>query len=92
MNQRFAYTLKEACEALRCGRTKLYELIRAGDLKAVALGGKTLIPCDALERLIAELPLIAIQKGLNRRERSALDSKGRPLIPSDPLGASKGTR
>ena len=60
--ERLAYTPREACEALRIGRTKLYELFANGDLKAVALGGKTLIPRDALENFIASLPAIRIQR------------------------------
>lgn len=60
--ERLAYTPREACDALRIGRTKLYELFANGDLKAVALGGKTLIPRDELENFIAALPAIYIQR------------------------------
>ncbi len=60
--ERLAYTPREACEALRIGRTKLYELFASGDLKAVALGGKTLIPRDALEAFMATLPVIRMQR------------------------------
>jgi len=60
--EKLAYTPREACDALRIGRTKLYELFANGDLKAVALGGKTLIPRDALENFMASLPTIHIQR------------------------------
>ena len=60
--EKLAYTPREACDALRIGRTKLYELFANGDLKAVALGGKTLIPRDALENFMASLPAIYIQR------------------------------
>lgn len=60
--ERLAYTTHEACTALRIGRTKLYELLGSGDLKAVALGGKTLIPRDALEAFMASLPAIPMQR------------------------------
>ena len=60
--ERLAYTPREACEALRIGRTKLYELFANGDLKAVALGGKTLIPRDALENFMASLPAIHVKR------------------------------
>jgi excisionase family DNA binding protein len=60
--ERLAYTPREACEALRIGRTKLYQLFASGDIKAVALGGKTLIPRDALEAFLASLPLIGMQR------------------------------
>ena len=60
--ERLAYTPREACEALRIGRTKLYQLFASGDIKAVALGGKTLIPRAALEAFLASLPLIGMQR------------------------------
>ena len=60
--EKLAYTTREACEALRIGRTKLYELFASGDLRAVALGGKTLIPRDALENFMASLPAIHLQR------------------------------
>ena len=60
--ERLAYTPREACDALRIGRTKLYELFASGDLKAVALGGKTLIHRDELENFMASLPAIHIQR------------------------------
>jgi excisionase family DNA binding protein len=55
MNQ-YAFTTREACEALRCGKTKLFDLLKSGRLKAVRLGTKTLIPTSEIERFIAELP------------------------------------
>jgi excisionase family DNA binding protein len=59
--ERIAYTPAEACEALRVGRTKLYELIAARKLKAVALGGKTLIARAEIERFLSELPSIQVR-------------------------------
>lgn len=59
--ERLAYTPAEACEVLRVGRTKLYELIGDGKLKAVALGGKTLIPRAEVEQFLAALPSIRIR-------------------------------
>ena len=62
--ERLAFTPIEACEALRIGRTKLYELFANGQLKAVALGGKTLVPRESLEALLASLPPIPMQQAL----------------------------
>jgi excisionase family DNA binding protein len=75
MSTPLAYTLREACEAIRVGRTKFYELLAAGDIKAVALGGKTLIPRASLEAYLAQLPPIPLQKGPSRPVRTP----GRPL-------------
>ena len=62
--EKLAFTPLEACEALRIGRTKLYELFASGQLKAVALGGKTLVPRESLEALLASLPPIPMQLAL----------------------------
>jgi excisionase family DNA binding protein len=61
MVERIAYTPAEACEALRVGRTKLYGLIGQQKLKAVALGGKTLIPRAEVERFLESLPSIQLR-------------------------------
>ena len=50
---KIAYSVKEACAASSLGRTKLYALIAAGDLQAVRVGGRTLIPTESLRALIA---------------------------------------
>ena len=47
-----AIRVHEACHMIGIGRTKLYELIRAGDLETVKLGRATLIPVSSLRRLI----------------------------------------
>ena len=46
----------EACHMISIGRTKLYELIRAGDLEPVKLGRATLITVSSLQRLIGKKP------------------------------------
>ncbi len=61
MVERIAYTIQEACEALRIGRTKLYELIGQRKIKAVALGGKTLIPRSEIEAFLGALPSIQVR-------------------------------
>ena len=61
MIERVVYTPKEVCEALRIGRTKLYELFAERKIKAVALGGKTLVPREEIERFLSELPPIRLQ-------------------------------
>lgn len=48
-----AYSIKEACRATSLGRTTIYAHISAGRLKAVRVGGRTIIPADALLALVA---------------------------------------
>jgi excisionase family DNA binding protein len=40
---------------LGIGRTLVYEMIRAGELKAVKLRGRTLIPESSLQALVSKL-------------------------------------
>ena len=51
-------TINQFCAAVPCGRTKTYELIADGEIEAIKLGKKTLIPRAELERLQARLPRI----------------------------------
>jgi excisionase family DNA binding protein len=51
-------TVNQFCNAVPCGRTKTYSLIAHGEIRAIKLGKKTLIPRIELERLQARLPRI----------------------------------
>lgn len=50
---KIAYSVKEACRVSSLGRTTLYAHVAAGRLKAVRIGGRTVIPADSLRALIA---------------------------------------
>jgi excisionase family DNA binding protein len=54
-----AHSIDEACEASDLGRTKIYEEIQAGRLKARKVGRRTLILHKDLEAYLAALPEIA---------------------------------
>jgi excisionase family DNA binding protein len=45
--------VREACRLTGIGRSKLYELIRAGEISTFKLGGMTLISTTELERFLA---------------------------------------
>ena len=47
--EKFAYTMSEAPKVLGIGRRSLYDLIRAGELKPFALGGKKHLHRDDLK-------------------------------------------
>ena len=47
--EKFAYTMTEAPKVLGIGRRSLYDLIRAGELKPFALGGKKHLHRDDLK-------------------------------------------
>lgn len=50
---KLAFTIGEACAASTLGRTTLYAHIKAGRLKAVRIGGRTVVPAESLRSLIA---------------------------------------
>ncbi len=44
--------VRDACRMTGIGRSKLYELIAAGEIEIIKVGTITLIPTTALERFI----------------------------------------
>ena len=49
-----AKTINDACKSLSIGRSTLYELIGTGELRAIKIRNRTLIPTAELERIINE--------------------------------------
>jgi excisionase family DNA binding protein len=49
---KIAYSIKEACHASSLGRTTIYNHIAEKRLRAVRVGGRTLIPAESLHALI----------------------------------------
>jgi excisionase family DNA binding protein len=50
-----AYTINEFGQTYKLGRTKIWQLIKDGQLKAVAVGSKKLIRADDAEAWFASL-------------------------------------
>lgn len=50
---KLGYSIREACQASSLGKTTLYSHIAAGRLRAVRIGGRTIIPAESLHALIA---------------------------------------
>ena len=50
---KLGYSINEACHASSLGRTTIYNHSAAGRLRAVRVGGRTIIPAEALHALIA---------------------------------------
>lgn len=50
---KLAYSIPEACAATSLGRTSIYAHISAGRLRAVRVGGRTVIPADSLQALLS---------------------------------------
>lgn len=49
---KLAYSIKQACQASSLSRSTLYGHIAAGRLRVVRVGGRTVIPADALRSLL----------------------------------------
>jgi excisionase family DNA binding protein len=58
MADRLAYSIAEACAVAGIRRTTLYKEIRSGDLRAVKIGGRTVILADDLRRWLNRRPPI----------------------------------
>lgn len=50
--EKLGYSVREACEATSLGKTTLYSHIAAGRLRTVRVGGRTIIPAEALRSLL----------------------------------------
>lgn len=50
---KLSYSIREACHASSLGRSTIYNHIAAGRLRAVRIGGRTVIPSEALHALIS---------------------------------------
>jgi excisionase family DNA binding protein len=53
-----AFSIREFSEAFRVGRTKVYEEIKSGRLRARKVGKRTVITDDDAEEWINRLPLL----------------------------------
>lgn len=49
---KIGYSIREACQATSLGRTTIYNHIASGRLRATRVGGRTIIPAEALHALI----------------------------------------
>ena len=49
------YTVPEAGGLLRVSRTRVFEMIAAGELRSIKIGRRRLVPAAALDELIARL-------------------------------------
>jgi excisionase family DNA binding protein len=58
MDTRLVFTIAEACAVAGIRRTTLYKEIHSGELRAVKIGGRTIILVDDLRRWVKGRPSI----------------------------------
>ena len=49
-----AYRVNAFCKAIGIGHTKFYQLLAAGRIRTVVIGGRRLIPADEAQRIANE--------------------------------------
>ncbi|GAA3460348.1 helix-turn-helix domain-containing protein [Saccharothrix longispora] len=49
------YRVEEVAQALRIGRTKVFDLIRSGELTSVKIGGSRRIPASSVQEYLSRL-------------------------------------
>jgi excisionase family DNA binding protein len=57
--EKLLYSPTEAAAYLSLGRSKIYELMRLGELRSVKIGGSRRIPCAALAEFVSRLEAAA---------------------------------
>jgi excisionase family DNA binding protein len=57
--QPLAYRIPDAMAAIGIGRTKIYELVAQGHLRAIRVAGRTLIDAASLRELVTTAPTLA---------------------------------
>jgi len=65
---KFGFNIRSACDALGCGRTKIYQLIGDGRLDAKKLDGITIVTAESMARLVESLPKADIRTGQRAKE------------------------
>lgn len=63
-------SIRDVTRVLRISESGIYRLMRAGDLPAVRLGGRTLFSPDAVRRLIASRTALGVSVDAEHEERS----------------------
>lgn len=56
------YSVPETLALLKIGRTKLYEEVAAGRIKAVKSGQRTLVPAQSIKDWIESLPTLPVKR------------------------------
>lgn len=49
-----AYNVDTFCQVMSLGRTKVYDMIKSGELRSRVVGGRRLIPADEARRLLGQ--------------------------------------
>ena len=53
-NEPLAYRVNHFCKSVGLGKTKFYELLRAGKIKTITIGGRRLVPAGEAQRIVRE--------------------------------------
>lgn len=65
----------EACDAIGVGRSRLYELMSAGEIDSVRIGRNRLIPVASLEQYVSRLTALNGSENQQVDPRAACDRR-----------------
>ena len=54
LGKRLGYAVKETAKALGCNDKTVYSAIKNGEIRALRIGGRIIIPAPVLDRLLTE--------------------------------------
>ncbi|WP_166207202.1 helix-turn-helix domain-containing protein [Cognatiluteimonas telluris] len=49
-----AHNIPDACRRIGVGRSSIYGLIKSGEIRAIKIAGRTLIPEEDLQRIVSD--------------------------------------
>lgn len=53
---RAAWHVKDFCHSIGISRTTFYKAVKAGSIRVVSIGGRTLVPASEVARLLGDEP------------------------------------
>ena len=74
MNEKRAFSITEVCASANLSRTTAYHLMKAGSLRTVKVGRRTIVLAEDLEKFLGSLP--SVGNGLQSNQSLGSNDRG----------------